>query len=215
MQAPRSVRPRPRAAVSRREAAQIAKRQAINTSTKKSFKLQRDQAVVAAGAVVSLSAVATGIEDFDRVGNGLLPLSITIRWNWRVNSLLTTLGTRILLIRGKNQLSGVPDLDDILDLTPNGVAAQAGSEHTSSYVLDQTRQFDILMDVMETINNDEAAAGQQNGRAHVKHIKLGTHPQLYVDGGTDGSNKFFLVLIHNNAATSDIEFCSDMIFIDK
>ncbi len=212
---PRQVRPRTRGSVSRREAAAIAKRQSINTSTKKSFKFNADQAVVAAGSVISLTAVATGIEDFDRVGNGLLPISITVRWNWRVNSLLTSLGTRVLLIRSKNQTTSAPAIGTILDLTPNGSAIAATTEHTASYLLDRLQQFDILFDVMETIQNDEQNAGNQRGKAMVKRITLGTHPQVYVDGGTGGSNKFFLVCIHNDPATNDIEFSSDMVFIDK
>ncbi len=211
----RQTRPRMRAAVSRAEANQIAKRQALRTSTKKSFKFNDEQTVSSTGLVVEITKITTGVEDFDRVGNGALPLALTVRWRWRCNSLLTTLATRMIILRSKILRDSAPPVGEILDLTPNGVGVVAGTECTSSFLLDRLSQFDIILDISETVNNDEQNAGNQAGHSQVRKINLGTHPMTFVDGGTNGANKFYALFLTSDEAVSTCEFTSDLSFIDK
>lgn len=214
---PRSVKLR--SGVSRAEAAAIAKRAAIRTSTKKSHQRSFVLSTDNTGNQANLSEIALGANDYQRVGGGVLPVSMTIRWNWRVNSTLGAIGTRVVLIRSHLERTSIqiPTLGGTLDLTPNGTAITVGTEHLAGMKIQSLSTHDVIMDVGEIVNSFQPVdgAGHNSGKWHERTFKLGTKAMVFTDAGTTGVNKFYLMSIVNTVAASDLQVVCSLNYIDK
>jgi len=198
------------------DAARIAKRIAISTSTQKSYQVNGAFTTTNAGSVIALSDVAYGAADYQRIDNGLLPLSLHVRWTSRVNSLLTNASFRVVIFRSRSYLTTPPGAQIVLDLDPNDVTIVGGTEHTAARRLDRALTVQVLHDSIESVNNDTVTAGQGVGRAHDVTLKLGSHKLLFADGETiASSNKLYMMVISNSASDCAIEMTSNLMFIDK
>lgn len=141
------------------------------------------------GVISSVSSVPQGDTDVSRDGDRIMPLTFELRGTWAVADSFNV--CRTILFRWNNDTT--PAVTDILDTT----FIATGQAPVAPFTHDTRQMYTVLMDQTVFLHTYKIIDGLTWPK-----FKLPRVPIQYLAASTTGSNKLYLLLISDSAASA-------------